>query len=59
MAQYRVLAKSFINDRIVEEGDIVDYDGETSDNLEPVKGKAKKADPATDPAPDSGTDPLV
>ncbi len=43
MAQYTVLQKSFINDAIVEEGAIVEYDGEASDNLElipePVKTK--------------------
>ncbi len=39
MAQYRVLQKSFINDTIVEEGEIVDFDGEPSFNLELIKGK--------------------
>jgi len=47
MAQYRVLQKSFINDQIVEEGDIIEYDGEASVNLEPLdvdkSGKGKKA----------------
>lgn len=55
MAQYRVLAKSFINNSIVEEGDVVEYDGKPGSNLElvqdeaaPAKGKAKK--PAAVPA---------
>ena len=43
MAQYRVLQKSFINNVLAEEGEIVEYDGEVSDNLElipePVKTK--------------------
>ena len=49
MPQYRVLAKSYIGNRIVEEGEVVDFDGEPSDNLElveaekPAKGK-KAAD---------------
>ena len=53
MAKYRVLQKSFINNAIVEEGEIVDYDGEPGPNLEivadeaaPAKGKGKKADDA-------------
>lgn len=45
MARYRVLQKSFINDAIAEEGDIVEYDGEVSGNLElipePVAAKEK------------------
>lgn len=53
MAQYRVLAKSFINDTIVEEGEIVNYDGKPGANLElvvkaeaapaPKKGKGKES----------------
>jgi len=47
MALYRVLVKSFINNVIVEEGDIVDMDGEVSGQLELIEGKAAKAvDPA-------------
>jgi hypothetical protein len=41
MAQYRVLQKSFINNALREEGEIVEYDGDPSDNLELVK-KSKK-----------------
>jgi hypothetical protein len=48
MARYRVLAKSFINNRIVEEGEEIDYDpgpkGHASANLEAVKGKKAKAE---------------
>ncbi len=54
MPQYRVLQKSFIGNRIVEEGEVIEYDGDVSDNLELVK-KGKKA--AEAPAADtSGTD---
>lgn len=45
MPQYRVLQKSFVNNRIVEEGEVVDYDGDPGPNLESVK-KGKKAEPA-------------
>ncbi|HET8869799.1 MAG TPA: hypothetical protein VFM48_05100 [Aquabacterium sp.] len=43
MAKYRVLAKSFINNALVEEGTIVEYDGVPSDNLEPIDKPAEKA----------------
>lgn len=34
MAQYKVIQKSFINGAIVDEGDIIEYDGVASGNLE-------------------------
>ena len=37
MAQYKVLQKSFINNNIVEEGEIVEYDGKPGTNLEPMQ----------------------
>ena len=46
MASYRVLEKSFINNALVEEGTIIEYEGEAHDNLELIeepkatKGKA-------------------
>lgn len=55
MAQYRVLVKSFINEAIREEGDIVEYAGKPGSNLELVEEeeaqpkatkKWKKADAA-------------
>jgi hypothetical protein len=55
MAKYRVKEKSFINNVLVEEGAIVEYDGEPSDNLEPVSKRAKAADAPSD----EPTDPLV
>ena len=56
MPQYRVLQKSFIGNRIVEEGEVIDYDGEASDNLELVKKGKKAAEaPAADtPGADQG-----
>ena len=39
MAQYKVLQKSFINNNIVEEGEIVEYDGKAGTNLELIKQK--------------------
>lgn len=38
MPTYRVLAKSFINNAIREEGEIVEYDGKAGSNLELVDG---------------------
>lgn len=53
--KYRVLTKSFINNAIREEGDIVEYDGKPGSNLElvgaedkPAKGKGKTDAPAGD-----------
>lgn len=39
--RYRVLEKSFLNGRIVEEGDIIEYEGRPGSNLEPIKEAAK------------------
>ena len=41
MAQYRVLTKSFINNSIVEEGEVIEFDGKAGSNLELVKDEAK------------------
>jgi signal peptidase I len=41
MAKYRVLSKSYIDGSIVDEGDIIEYDGEASGNLELIKPEAK------------------
>jgi hypothetical protein len=51
MAKFRVLEKSFINNRIVEPGDVVEYDGKHGKNLEPIKkgrGEAAEAAPAAE-----------
>ena len=44
MAKYRVLTKSYIDSSIVNEGDIVEYDGVASDNLELIG--PEEAEPA-------------
>lgn len=55
MAKYRVLQKSFINNALVEEGQVIDFDGEPSAHLELIeddepksKGKGKKGAAASD-----------
>jgi hypothetical protein len=37
MAKYRVLVKSFINNAIREEGDVVEYDSKPGENLELIE----------------------
>ncbi len=37
MATYRVLKRSFINNQIVEEGELVEYAGKPGSNLEPIE----------------------
>lgn len=60
MPQYRVLQKSFIGNRIVEEGEVVDYDGEPSENLELIKqAKGKKAAEASEGQGDQSGEGLV
>lgn len=44
MAKYKVLVQSFINNKIVEAGEIVEYDGRPGTNLEPIEPK-KMAQP--------------
>jgi hypothetical protein len=48
MARYKVLEKSYINNSIYEEGDVVEYDGIPSENLELVTGKKAKAEKQDD-----------
>lgn len=48
MPRYRVKEKSFINNTIVEAGEEIEYDGEASDNLEPLD-KKKAAEPDKKP----------
>lgn len=43
MPRYRVLQKSYINERIVHEGEEVDYDGQPGTNLEPLDAEARRA----------------
>lgn len=43
MPKYRVLEPSFINNALVKEGDIVEFDGIPGSNLEPIDKAAKSA----------------
>ena len=43
MTKYRVKTKSFINHGLVEEGEIVEYDGVPGDNLEPLDEEGREA----------------
>lgn len=43
MPRYRVLEKSFLNNRIHEEGAEVEFDGNPGSNLEPLDAAARKA----------------
>ena len=42
MAKFRVLTKSFVNNTLYEEGDVVDYDGVPASNLEPLDAPAEE-----------------
>lgn len=54
MPKYKVLAKSFINNSIAEEGEIVEYDGKPGTNLELLEDdkprRGKKAVEAGEPS---------
>ena len=41
MKKYTVIEKSFINNKLCEPGEIVDYDGEASSNLQPIEEEVK------------------
>lgn len=43
MAKFRVLQRSFINNNLVEEGAIVEFDGVPGANLEPMDAPAVEA----------------
>ena len=38
---YRVLQRSFINHRLVEEGELIEFDGEAGSNLELVEPESR------------------
>lgn len=69
MPSFRVLKKSFINNSIAEEGEVVEYDGDFADNLEPlelppaeaaaVKERAKRESKARQAAAVATGDPSV
>jgi hypothetical protein len=51
MPKYLVLTKSFINNTIANEGDVVEYEGKAGSNLELIKEekpKGKQAEAETD-----------
>lgn len=50
MAKYRVLEKSFIGNAIREAGDIVEYDGLVSGNLEPIDEEGREVAALSDEA---------
>ena len=43
MAQYRVLKTSYIDGRLREEGEIIEYTGKAGSNLEPLDRSGRKA----------------
>lgn len=52
MAKYRVLEQSFINDKLAEKGDIIDFTGAPGSNLELVKNQKTAPVDNTDDASD-------
>lgn len=42
MPTYKVLAKSFIDNRIVEEGELIEYSGKAGTNLKLIEPATKK-----------------
>ena len=60
--EYRVLETSFINGRLVQAGEKVEFDGKPGANLEPIKAekKAKDEKPGADQQPeDNASDPVI
>ena len=60
MAQYRVLKKSYIHDRIYEPGEVVDWDGPQGTNLEPIGNEKRPPKPSAItgmPGPDPASPP--
>ncbi|MEN9709576.1 hypothetical protein [Caudoviricetes sp.] len=54
MAKYRVKERSFINNSIVEEGEIVEYSGRPGSNLEPLSSDDRTLDPVSEEAGAAG-----
>lgn len=60
MPQYRVLKKSYIHDRLFEPGEIVEWEGEPGDNLEPLGQEKRPPEPSRItgmPGPDPAAPP--
>ena len=51
MARYKVKERSYINNRVVEAGEIIEFAGKPGKNLEKIEAAAKVAPPAPAPAP--------
>lgn len=43
MAKYRVLSQSFIDNKLVNEGDVIEYDGVPHENLQPLDTEGEQA----------------
>jgi hypothetical protein len=60
MAQYRVIKKSYIHDRLYEPGEVVEYDGPAGSGLEPIGNEKRAPEPSRItgmPGPDPGSPP--
>lgn len=60
MAQYRVLKKSYIHDRIYEPGEVVEWGGDPGDALEPIGNERRPPEPSRItgmPGPDPAAPP--
>jgi hypothetical protein len=60
MAQYRVLKKSYIHDKIYEPGEVVEWDGPAGKWLEPIGNERRPPHPSNitgQPGPDPGSPP--
>lgn len=59
MAKYRVLTKSYINNSIVEAGELVEFDGKPGSNLELVEGDKPEAKPVKGKGKGKGAAPAA
>lgn len=63
MAQYKVLVTSYINNRLCQPGEVIEFTGKPGSNLQKVEKKAAKAEkPAEAPAADepaADADPVI
>lgn len=60
MAQYRVLRKSYIHDRLYEPGEVIEWDGPQGKWLEPIGNEKRPPRPSVftgQPGPDPGSPP--
>jgi hypothetical protein len=60
MAQYRVIKKSYIGDKLYEPGEVVEWAGEPGTNLEPLGAEKRPPEPSIftgKPGPDGGAPP--